>query len=156
MDAEALGRFIEENYHRPGDRPFRMEVLPAYEVASDGEDYRRWMEGAAGPPGPASSRGWTRCAASARTGRPPAGCGSCPSGSATTNGTRAVSVTATTSYRVRHLARRATHRPSGKRTDSLRRCHTRQLPPKVAGCGISAHCDTVPLERPISEAVDTP
>lgn len=49
MDAQALGRFIEENYHRPGDRLFRMEVLPAYEVASDGDDYRRWLAGAAEP-----------------------------------------------------------------------------------------------------------
>ena len=49
MDAEALGRFIEENYHQPGDRLFRMEVLPAYEVTSDGEDYRRWLAGATEP-----------------------------------------------------------------------------------------------------------
>ncbi|MGH3976400.1 MAG: DUF6879 family protein [Pseudonocardiaceae bacterium] len=49
MDVQALGRFIDEHYHRPGDRLFRMEVLPEYEVSSDGEDFRRWLEGAAEP-----------------------------------------------------------------------------------------------------------
>ncbi|MGH3937966.1 MAG: DUF6879 family protein [Pseudonocardiaceae bacterium] len=49
LDAEALGRFIDEHYHQPGDRLFRMEVLPEYEVSSDGEDFRRWREGAAEP-----------------------------------------------------------------------------------------------------------
>lgn len=53
MDAEALGRFIDEHYNQPGDRLFRMEVLPEYEVTSDGEDFRRWLEGAAEPT-------WTR------------------------------------------------------------------------------------------------
>ncbi|MGH3912799.1 MAG: DUF6879 family protein [Pseudonocardiaceae bacterium] len=49
MDAETLGRFIDEHYHRPGDRLFRMEVLPEYEVSADGEDFQRWREGAAEP-----------------------------------------------------------------------------------------------------------
>lgn len=49
MDAEALGRFIDERYRRPGDELFRMEVLPEYEVTSDGEDFRRWLEGATEP-----------------------------------------------------------------------------------------------------------
>jgi len=49
MDAEALGCFIDEHYHRPGDRLFRMEVLPEYEVGSDGEDFRRWLAGAGEP-----------------------------------------------------------------------------------------------------------
>ncbi|MGQ0773015.1 MAG: DUF6879 family protein [Pseudonocardiales bacterium] len=49
MDAEALGCFIDEHYYRPGDQLFRMEVLPEYEVTSDGEDFQRWREGAAEP-----------------------------------------------------------------------------------------------------------
>lgn len=49
MDAEALGRFIDEHYNQPDDRLFRMEVLPEYEVASDGDDFRRWLEGAMEP-----------------------------------------------------------------------------------------------------------
>ena len=53
MDAEALGHFIDEHYNRSGDRLFRMEVLPEYEVTSDGEDFRRWLEGATEPT-------WTR------------------------------------------------------------------------------------------------
>ncbi len=53
MDAEALGRFIDEHYNQPGDQLFRMEVLPEYEVTSDGEDFQRWREGAAEPT-------WTR------------------------------------------------------------------------------------------------
>jgi hypothetical protein len=53
MDAEALGRFIDEGYNQPGDQLFRMEVLPEYDVASDGEDFRRWLEGATEPT-------WTR------------------------------------------------------------------------------------------------
>ncbi|MGH3975254.1 MAG: DUF6879 family protein, partial [Pseudonocardiaceae bacterium] len=53
MDFEALGCFIDERYKQPGDQLFRMEVLPEYEVASDGEDFRRWLEGATEPT-------WTR------------------------------------------------------------------------------------------------
>lgn len=53
MDAEALGHFIDEHYNQPGDQLFRMEVLPEYEVTSDGDDFRRWLEGAAEPT-------WTR------------------------------------------------------------------------------------------------
>ncbi|MGH3865770.1 MAG: DUF6879 family protein [Pseudonocardiaceae bacterium] len=53
MDTEALGRFIDEHYHQSGDRLFRMEVLPEYEVTSDGDDYRRWLGGATEPT-------WTR------------------------------------------------------------------------------------------------
>lgn len=53
MDAEALGRLIDEGYNQPGDRLFRMEVLPEYDVASDGEDFARWLEGATEPT-------WTR------------------------------------------------------------------------------------------------
>lgn len=49
MDAAALGRFIDEHYHQPGDRLFRMEVLPEYEVGSDGDDYHRWLAGATEP-----------------------------------------------------------------------------------------------------------
>jgi len=49
MDAEALGRFIDERYHRPGDCLFRMEVLPEYDVSSDEEDFRRWLDGATKP-----------------------------------------------------------------------------------------------------------
>lgn len=49
MDAQALGRFIDQHYHRPGDRLFRMEVLPEYEVTSDGDDFRRWLDGAPEP-----------------------------------------------------------------------------------------------------------
>ena len=40
MDAEVLGHFIDEHYNRSGDRLLRMEVLPEYEVTSDGEDFR--------------------------------------------------------------------------------------------------------------------
>ncbi|HEY2762483.1 MAG TPA: hypothetical protein VGJ13_00475 [Pseudonocardiaceae bacterium] len=49
LDAEALGRFIDEHYRQLGDRLFRMEVRPEYEVTSDGEDFRRWLEGAIEP-----------------------------------------------------------------------------------------------------------
>lgn len=49
MNAGDLGRFIDERYNQPGDRLFRMEVLPEYEVASDGDDFRRWLEGATEP-----------------------------------------------------------------------------------------------------------
>lgn len=49
MDAEALGRFIDEHYNQSGDQLFRMEVLPEYEVTSDGEDFQRWLEGATEP-----------------------------------------------------------------------------------------------------------
>ncbi len=53
MDAEALGRFIDERYNQQGDRLFRMEIFPEYEVASDGDDFRHWLEGATEPT-------WTR------------------------------------------------------------------------------------------------
>lgn len=53
MDAEALGDFIGERYNQPGDRLFRMEILPEYEVASDGDDFQRWLECATEPT-------WTR------------------------------------------------------------------------------------------------
>ena len=49
MDVTALGRYIDEHFYRPGHRLFRMEVLPAYEVDSDGEDYERWLGGACEP-----------------------------------------------------------------------------------------------------------
>jgi len=49
MDAEALGRYIDRHFHRPGHRLFRMELLPAYAVDSDGDDYQRWLDGAAEP-----------------------------------------------------------------------------------------------------------
>lgn len=49
MDAEALGRFIDEHYNRPGDQLFRMEVRPEYDVASDEDDFRRWLDGASEP-----------------------------------------------------------------------------------------------------------
>lgn len=49
MDAEALGRCIDAHYHRPGDRLFRLELLPTYAVDSDGDDYRRWLDGAVEP-----------------------------------------------------------------------------------------------------------
>ncbi len=49
MNAEALGRFIDARYHRPGDRLFRLEVLPEYDVTSDDDDFRRWLDGASEP-----------------------------------------------------------------------------------------------------------
>src|SRR5947209_15883367 len=49
MDPQALGAFIEGHYNQPGDRLFRMEVLPEYDVASDGEDFQRWLAGATEP-----------------------------------------------------------------------------------------------------------
>ncbi|WP_037068949.1 DUF6879 family protein [Pseudonocardia acaciae] len=49
MDADELGGFIDQRFRLPGDRLFRMEVLPAYEVDSDGDDYRRWLDGATEP-----------------------------------------------------------------------------------------------------------
>jgi hypothetical protein len=49
MDAEKLGQYIDQHFHRPGHRLFRMEVLPEYAVDSDGEDYRRWLAGATEP-----------------------------------------------------------------------------------------------------------
>ncbi|PZS37492.1 MAG: hypothetical protein DLM62_18930 [Pseudonocardiales bacterium] len=49
MDAPALGRFINEHYNQQGDRLFRMEVLPEYDVTSDDADFRHWLEGATEP-----------------------------------------------------------------------------------------------------------
>ena len=49
MDAEQLGQYIDHHFRRPGDRLFRMEVLPEYAVDSDGDDYHRWLAGAAEP-----------------------------------------------------------------------------------------------------------
>jgi len=49
MDPDALGRFINERYHQPGDRLFRLETLPQYTVTSDGDDYYRWLAGAQEP-----------------------------------------------------------------------------------------------------------
>jgi hypothetical protein len=49
MDAGLLGRFIDEHYNQPGDHLFRMEVLPEYEVTSDGDDFHRWLDGAPEP-----------------------------------------------------------------------------------------------------------
>ncbi len=49
MDAEALGRFIGAHYHQPGDRLFRLEVLPEYDVTSDDDDFQRWLDGASEP-----------------------------------------------------------------------------------------------------------
>lgn len=49
LDGEALGRSIESHIQGRGDRIFRMELLPAYSVDSDGDDYRRWLNGATEP-----------------------------------------------------------------------------------------------------------
>lgn len=49
LDEAGLGRCIDAHFHRPGDRLFRMEVLPRYAVATDGDDYRRWRAGATEP-----------------------------------------------------------------------------------------------------------
>lgn len=49
MDLSTLGEFIEAHAVRPGDSVFRMECLPAYAVTSDGDDFHRWLAGAAEP-----------------------------------------------------------------------------------------------------------
>lgn len=46
MDASELGAYIDEHFTRT---LFRLEVLDRYEVASDGGDFARWLEGAAEP-----------------------------------------------------------------------------------------------------------
>jgi hypothetical protein len=49
LDERSLGRYIDQRYRAPGDTLFRMETLPAYLVDTDGEDYRRWLDGATEP-----------------------------------------------------------------------------------------------------------
>ena len=49
MDIEQLGAHIDERYRAPGDRLFRQEALPQYLVDDDGDDYRRWLDGAVEP-----------------------------------------------------------------------------------------------------------
>lgn len=49
MNADELGEYLDRHFHQPGDRLFRMEVLPAYAVDSDGDDYERWLDGATEP-----------------------------------------------------------------------------------------------------------
>jgi hypothetical protein len=49
LDVDGLGALIDDNYREPGDTLFRYEGLPAYSVASDGEDWRRWLAGASEP-----------------------------------------------------------------------------------------------------------
>ncbi len=52
-DAAALGRVITDHTRHSGADVFRMELLPAYAVLSDGDDYWRWLDGAPEP-------GWER------------------------------------------------------------------------------------------------
>lgn len=49
MGLPTLGDFIESHAINPGDSVFRMECLPEYAVTSDGDDYHRWLAGAAEP-----------------------------------------------------------------------------------------------------------
>ena len=49
MNVEQLVAFLDARYRAPGDRLFRLEALPQYLVDSDGEDFRRWLAGAAEP-----------------------------------------------------------------------------------------------------------
>jgi hypothetical protein len=49
LDERGLGDYIDRRYRAPGDTLFRMETLPVYLVDSDGEDYRRWLDGAEEP-----------------------------------------------------------------------------------------------------------
>lgn len=53
LDERRLGEFIGQRFCAAGDTLFRMETLPAYAVAADGEDYCRWL---AGEPEPTWSR----------------------------------------------------------------------------------------------------
>lgn len=51
MDAQALGEAIDAGTFGVGDGAdiFRMELLPAYEVPTDGSDYQRYLDGATAP-----------------------------------------------------------------------------------------------------------
>lgn len=49
MDLRELAAYIDRNYQQLGDTLFRMEVLPEYLVGSDGDDFRRWLDGATEP-----------------------------------------------------------------------------------------------------------
>ncbi len=46
LNEDELGAWFEQHLHRSA---FRLELLPAYAVDSDGEDYRRWLAGEAEP-----------------------------------------------------------------------------------------------------------
>jgi hypothetical protein len=49
LDERELGDYIDQRYRSPGDTLFRMETLPGYLVDTDGDDYRRWLDGAEEP-----------------------------------------------------------------------------------------------------------
>lgn len=49
LDYQGLAHWIGDRYRNRGDRLFRLEALPEYTVDDDGDDYRRWLAGAAEP-----------------------------------------------------------------------------------------------------------
>jgi len=50
LDEAAIGAWFEQHYGPDAAHTaFRLELLPAYAVDSDGDDYRRWLAGEAEP-----------------------------------------------------------------------------------------------------------